>query len=101
MVILLPLLQDRFLLGGERGFHGGFRGHRSSSPAIMLTEPKVGTMSAIMEPLSSFRQGRHDVQARRPAAHAVGAVAAVRDDVEAEFAVAALDGGVGSRPPGS
>src|SRR5437773_10881481 len=36
--------------------------HRSSSPPIMLTDPKVGVKSAIMSPTTSF--GRADMMAK-------------------------------------
>src|SRR2546425_2653246 len=37
--------------------------HRSSSPPIMLTDPNVGVMSAIMSPIKSF--GRADMMAKQ------------------------------------
>ena len=59
-----PDLRDLGLREAHRGPGGRRRrAHRSSSPPIMLTEPKVGTMSATMPP-SSIRWsaaigGRH------------------------------------------
>ena len=75
-------------------------GQRSSSPPIMLTEPKVGMMSATICALDHARQRGHRRQARRAAAHAVRAVAAVGDDVEAELAVGALRRRSRPRPAG-
>ena len=66
------------------------RDQRSHSPPIMLSEPKVGTMSAIIGAGDDALEARRDQEARRADAHAVGRAAAVGDEVEAELAVAAL-----------
>ena len=78
---------------------------RSHSPPIMFSEPKVGTMSAIMPPRDQLLEALQVDEARRADAHAVRRAAAVGHEVEAELAVAALGvrvdlaGGHLRRPP--
>ena len=76
----------------------GVGAHRSSSPPIMLTEPKVGHDVGDHTALEHAVERRHRREARRPAAHPVGPVGAVGHDVEAELAVGPLDGEVHLAP---
>ena len=68
--------------------------HRSTSPMIGSSEPRIATASLTLPPGMMYGQRRERVQARGPDLQPVGELRPVRDEVGPELAARRLDGHV-------